>query len=132
MLLNLRSQLNNQGLQQNCDYGSIVENLHRKAICKDFDGPNISHSDLLQESLVLQLCALGFQQLLQLQETDLKKLVKELEKGVPKQKKHFNPDKKLNDMKILMAKLEWYKKYSKMRGIGYYDMFKDHLHLTWT
>ncbi|KAI9108520.1 hypothetical protein K1719_020404 [Acacia pycnantha] len=125
MLLNRTSQLHNQGLQQNCDYGRIVENLHRKAICKDFDGPNISHSDLLQESLALQLSALGFPQLLQLQETDLKNLVKELSKEVLKQKKRFIPNKKLDVMKEKMANLEWYKKKSKEKGIGYYDMFKD-------
>ncbi|KAK4278437.1 hypothetical protein QN277_016283 [Acacia crassicarpa] len=123
-LLNLTSQLNNQGSQQNCDYGSIAENLHRKAICKDFDGPNISHSNLLQESLALQLCALGFPQLLHLQETDLKNLVEELKEEVPKQKKII-PNKKLDEMKIRMAYLEWYKKKSKKAGIGYYDMFKD-------
>ncbi|KAK4278439.1 hypothetical protein QN277_016284 [Acacia crassicarpa] len=123
-LLNLTSQLNNQGLQQNCHYGSIVENLHRKAICKDFDGPNIPRSNLLQESLALQLCALGFPQLLQLQETDLKNLVEELDNELLKPKKRFNPGKKLNDMKEKMANLEWYKKDSKKKGIGYYDMFK--------
>ncbi|KAK4278440.1 hypothetical protein QN277_016285 [Acacia crassicarpa] len=123
-LLNLTSQLNNQGLQQNCDYGSIVENLHRKAICKDFDGSNISHSNLLQESLALQLCALGFPQLLQLQETRMKSLVEELSKEV-QQKKRFVPNKKLDEMKVNMAYLEWYKKVSKKKGKGYYDMFKD-------
>ncbi|XP_028754194.1 senescence-associated carboxylesterase 101 isoform X1 [Neltuma alba] len=122
-LLNLISQLN-QGLQ-NCDYGSIVENLYRNAICKDSDCPNISHSNLLQKSLALQLCALGFPHLLQ--ETDMKNLVEELNKQeLLKQKKRFIPNKKLDEMKTNMAKLEWYKKISKT-GAGYYDRFKDHL-----
>ncbi|XP_028754196.1 senescence-associated carboxylesterase 101 isoform X2 [Neltuma alba] len=87
-LLNLISQLN-QGLQ-NCDYGSIVENLYRN-------------------------------------ETDMKNLVEELNKQeLLKQKKRFIPNKKLDEMKTNMAKLEWYKKISKT-GAGYYDRFKDHL-----
>ncbi|KAK4278442.1 hypothetical protein QN277_016287 [Acacia crassicarpa] len=125
IILNLTSHLNNQGLQQNCDYGSIVENLHRKAICKDFDGPNISHSNLLQESLALQLCALRLPQLLQLQDTDLENLVVEHKKEVLKQKIRFIPNKKLHKMEVKMVILEWYKKHSEKRGIGYYDSFKD-------
>ena len=33
-----------------------------------------------------------------------------------------NPDKRLNNSKIQMAKVEWYKKSSK--DIGYYDSYK--------
>lgn len=41
-------------------------------------------------------------------------------------KRHvFDPSKKLNDMKINMAYLEWYKKYFKDTGIGYYDSYKN-------
>ncbi|KAB1223083.1 hypothetical protein CJ030_MR2G022314 [Morella rubra] len=37
----------------------------------------------------------------------------------------FDPSKKLNDMKINMAQLEWYKKLSKDKGTGYYDSYKN-------
>ncbi|KAB1223059.1 hypothetical protein CJ030_MR2G022338 [Morella rubra] len=37
----------------------------------------------------------------------------------------FDPSKKLNDMKINMARLEWYKKLSKDKGTGYYDSYKN-------
>lgn len=37
----------------------------------------------------------------------------------------FNPFKKLNDVKVNMAKLEWYKKDSKSEDKGYYDSYKN-------
>ena len=41
-------------------------------------------------------------------------------------KRHvFDPSKKLNEMKINMAYLEWYKKHFKDEGIGYYDSYKN-------
>ena len=42
------------------------------------------------------------------------------------QKRHvFYPPKKLNDLKISMASLEWYKNYFKDKGIGYHDSYKN-------
>ncbi|KFK23720.1 hypothetical protein AALP_AAs72314U000100 [Arabis alpina] len=41
-----------------------------------------------------------------------------------KKKTRFNPVKKLNDMKLLMVYLEWYKKKSKEAEIGYYDKYR--------
>lgn len=38
--------------------------------------------------------------------------------------KVFDPSKELNDMKINMAQLEWYKKTCKDSGNGYYDSYK--------
>ncbi|KAL9323367.1 hypothetical protein ACSQ67_008224 [Phaseolus vulgaris] len=40
-------------------------------------------------------------------------------------RKTFDPTKKLNEVKISMAQLEWYKKDSKNRDIGYYDTYKN-------
>jgi hypothetical protein len=37
----------------------------------------------------------------------------------------FDPSKELNDMKVLMAYLEWYKKWSKNNKNGYYDNYKN-------
>ncbi|KAK3227530.1 hypothetical protein Dsin_007392 [Dipteronia sinensis] len=37
-------------------------------------------------------------------------------------KKVFDPHMRLNDMKVYLACLEWYKKHSK---IGYYDSYKN-------
>ncbi|XP_054797406.1 senescence-associated carboxylesterase 101-like isoform X2 [Prosopis cineraria] len=124
----LKSKLNQEF--QNPDYGNIVKNLNRKAICKDTDdGPNIPHSDILEESLALQLCALGFSQFLR--EVDLKNLVKELKyqevQLTLKKTKRFVLFKKLDDMKVYMAKLEWYKKHTKKDKYGYYDSYKEEI-----
>ena len=40
----------------------------------------------------------------------------------------FNPSTELNDMKIRMAYLEWYKKWSKDNKNGYYDNYKNASH----
>ncbi|XP_024179273.1 senescence-associated carboxylesterase 101-like [Rosa chinensis] len=40
-------------------------------------------------------------------------------------KKNSDSDNKLNDVKIHMAYLEWYKKDSKDKGYGYYDMYRN-------
>jgi hypothetical protein len=52
--------------------------------------------------------------------------LKELEKSFILQKKTlFDPSKKLNDMKVYMAQLEWYKKKTKNLHLGYYDSYKN-------
>ncbi|XP_062010038.1 senescence-associated carboxylesterase 101-like isoform X3 [Rosa rugosa] len=38
--------------------------------------------------------------------------------------KNWDSDNKFNDVKIHMAYLEWYKKESKDKGYGYYDMYR--------
>ncbi|XP_054796769.1 senescence-associated carboxylesterase 101-like [Prosopis cineraria] len=117
------SQLN-QRLQIH-DYGNIVGNLNHKAICKDYGVPNsIPNSNQLKACLSLQLCALGFPQLQQ--EIILENLVEELQevqKTLDKRKR-FVPNTKLDDMKINMACLEWYKKEANRKGMGYYDCSK--------
>ncbi|XP_045820413.1 senescence-associated carboxylesterase 101-like [Trifolium pratense] len=65
----------------------------------------------------------------QLENIDINTLetkLKELEKSFILQKKTlFDPSKKLNDMKVHMAQLEWYKKKTKNLQLGYYDSFKN-------
>lgn len=41
-------------------------------------------------------------------------------------KKDMDPSRKLNDVKMYMANLEWYKKDSKAQETGMYDMYKRH------
>ncbi|KAK7365131.1 hypothetical protein VNO80_13955 [Phaseolus coccineus] len=116
------------------DYGKLVNNLYRKAICKDFTsrGLNLTHSTSLNACINLQLhAALGLTsdtQQLQHQNIDINALATKLERLENKfmylKKEKFDPSKKLNVMKIDMAKLEWYKKHCKGQGIGYYDCFK--------
>jgi len=55
-------------------------------------------------------------------ETKLKKLE---EIFIHQKKISFYPSKKLNDVKVHMAQLEWYKKATKNQQIGYYDSYKN-------
>lgn len=41
-------------------------------------------------------------------------------------KKDLDPSKRLNDVKMYMANLEWYKKDAKTQETGMYDMYKKH------
>ncbi|XP_024012690.1 senescence-associated carboxylesterase 101 isoform X2 [Eutrema salsugineum] len=50
-------------------------------------------------------------------------LIKRMKERAEK-KVRFDPFKKLNDMKILMAYLEWYKKVSRWDKNGYYDQYR--------
>lgn len=63
------------------------------------------------------------------QNIDINAVVKDMEqqemKFILKKRKMFNPSKKLNEVKMNMAQLEWYKKVSKNQGRGYYDSYKD-------
>lgn len=60
-----------------------------------------------------------------MQEPQVVEKMKEREIRMAKQRKNkYDPSRKLNDMKVLMARLEWYKKCSKSADIGMYDMYK--------
>ncbi|EOY02293.1 Senescence-associated gene 101, putative isoform 1 [Theobroma cacao] len=115
------------------DYGKIVEQLESWII---FEGIS-QFSDFMPNSLragtILQLEAIGLQkrQQQQQQNNDFDKLIEKLEKleesCMLNKRKVFDPAKKLNDIKIKMALLEWYKKVSKAEEIGYYDCYKNQL-----
>uniref|UniRef100_A0A2N9HVG9 HAT C-terminal dimerisation domain-containing protein n=1 Tax=Fagus sylvatica TaxID=28930 RepID=A0A2N9HVG9_FAGSY len=53
---------------------------------------------------------------------------KQEKKLVFMKKQVFDPSKELNDMKVRMAYLEWYRKLSKDNKIGYYDNYKNASH----
>lgn len=55
-------------------------------------------------------------------ETKLKKLE---EIFIHQKKISFYPSKKLNDVKVHMAQLEWFKMATKNQQIGYYDSYKN-------
>ncbi|KAI4352686.1 hypothetical protein L6164_006911 [Bauhinia variegata] len=109
----------NQGTQ-NWDYGIIVKNLSRKVIYKDSIPPveNISGSLPLRATITLQLRALGIPHSQQLME----KL--EVQESKLQNKKTFDASKKLLEGKKYMIMMEWYKKKSKLLGVGYYDNFR--------
>ncbi|KAH1100207.1 hypothetical protein GYH30_035388 [Glycine max] len=93
----------NQGFQSS-DYGNIVEKLNDKVICKDFSTThlqqNIDTNTLETKSKIQQ-------------------------KFIFPRRVIIYPAKKLNEMKVHMAQLEWYKKKTKNQRIGYYDSYKN-------
>lgn len=63
----------------------------------------------------------------------IKTVVERMEKQEKKYligKRTVNRDKKLNEAKINMAKLEWYKKASEGKNIGYYDTYKSKMFMS--
>ncbi|PRQ53806.1 putative carboxylesterase [Rosa chinensis] len=113
---------------QSPDYGQILEDFKLRAFCNNsfkFEG----EIDPLQASIKTQLLAIGVLLPQQEPSMEIKKLIGEMKskherKVITQKKKVSDSDKKLNEMKMNMAKLEWYKKDSKQKNIGYYDMYK--------
>ncbi|WJX37089.1 hypothetical protein P8452_24898 [Trifolium repens] len=121
----------NQELES-VDYENIVKSLYLKATYIDFStqAENMTDPDSLTTGIRLQLQALGLTPHMQQQENidinTLETKLKELEKSFILQKTTlFDPSKKLNDMKVYMAQLEWYKKKTKNLQLGYYDSYKN-------
>ncbi|CAN6873137.1 unnamed protein product [Brassica oleracea] len=54
-------------------------------------------------------------------------VISRIDERAEKKKLRYDQLKKLNDIKISMIYIEWYKKKSKMEKTGYYDRFKSHL-----
>ncbi|CAI8597051.1 unnamed protein product [Vicia faba] len=93
---------------------------------------NTTEPDSLATGISLQLQALGLTphiQVWQQENIDIDALERNLteleEKFILQKKISFDPSKKLNDIKIHMAYLEWYKKETKNQQIGYYDSYKN-------
>ncbi|XP_050382705.1 senescence-associated carboxylesterase 101-like isoform X2 [Argentina anserina] len=111
---------------QGCHYGQILGDLKSKALCTV---PNCTDAkmDSLQASLTTQLQAIGI--LSQLPSTEITALIQRMKKHETKlliqKKKISDSDKKLNEMKVFMAFLEWYKKESRLHKIGYYDRYRN-------
>ncbi|XP_012568102.1 senescence-associated carboxylesterase 101 isoform X2 [Cicer arietinum] len=113
------------------EYGNIVESLYHKSICKDIvttQAQDMNFSNSLHASICFQLGALGLTPYIQQIDIDIINLMRKietLEKKIIIQKRgKFDQSRKLNLVKIDMAQLEWYKKNSKNRNIGYYDSYK--------
>ncbi|KAK3413295.1 hypothetical protein EUGRSUZ_I01866 [Eucalyptus grandis] len=88
-------------------------------------------TDLFKAGITAQVAAIGLMQIQQPQNMDIDALLREIvksEKDVLEQKKKaFDPAKDLNDMKVGLANLEWYKKKCENdgRGSGYFNSFKN-------
>ncbi|XP_024024302.1 senescence-associated carboxylesterase 101 isoform X3 [Morus notabilis] len=122
-ILKLLGTTASEGSDQGGDYGNILETLKRKALFKNVLDADWASSPYAA-GIVTQLSAIEQYNL----NEDINPLVEWIEKQEMKflmGKRKVNPDKKLNESKINMAKLEWYKKTSKDKGIGYYDSYKN-------
>ncbi|XP_030469929.2 senescence-associated carboxylesterase 101-like isoform X2 [Syzygium oleosum] len=108
-------------------YKSIINCLERQSICKNHSAFSAYDTDSFKAGITVQVAAIG---LMQNQNMDIDALLREivqLEKDVLEQKNQvFDPAKSLNDMKVCLANLEWYKKKCENdgQGSGYYDSFK--------
>ncbi|KAL3723187.1 hypothetical protein ACJRO7_035375 [Eucalyptus globulus] len=112
------------------NYESIIKCLERQLICKSHSEFSVPVTDLFEAGITAQVAAVGLLQILP-QNMDVDALLRDIvksEKDVLEQKnKAFDPAKDLNDMKVCLANLEWYKKTCENdgRGSGYYDSFKN-------
>ncbi|KAH0973031.1 hypothetical protein GBA52_025187 [Prunus armeniaca] len=126
-----QTQYPNVGIQF-FDYGHLLERLKLKAFCKDVFELAESDRVPLKASIITQLAAIfgvPQSQALQKQQPNINILKKKMEtheyKLAMQKTKASNAAKKFNDMKVNMVYLEWYKKESKGREIGYYDVYKN-------
>ncbi|XP_030968668.1 senescence-associated carboxylesterase 101-like [Quercus lobata] len=113
-------------------YGTLVEHLNRKVLCKDAT----DHESLidwtkgpLRAGIITQLAAIGLMQLQQPPNVDINIIITKIE-SVAKSEAilnscFVNPIRGLNEIKVYMAYFEWYKKNCKEKGVGYYDAYKD-------
>ncbi|XP_043704895.1 senescence-associated carboxylesterase 101-like isoform X2 [Telopea speciosissima] len=112
------------------DYKKLLDHLTHQIIVSN--GPSQLgelRGDPLQAGIILQLDAIGDKRKQMIQEEDT--LITAMEKrermSYHEQKKRISEsEKKLNDVKMNMAHLEWYKKISSTKvSLGYYDCYKN-------
>ncbi|KAL0014234.1 hypothetical protein SO802_001303 [Lithocarpus litseifolius] len=111
-------------------YEALAQHLNNKVICKDATQLVKRNTKSFEAGIITQLEAIGLVRPQQQQRNNgIDNLITRTERQEKKLvilKRHvFDPSKKLNDMKINMAYLEWYKKHFKDKGIGYYDSYKN-------
>ncbi|BBH00372.1 hypothetical protein Prudu_010345 [Prunus dulcis] len=111
-----QTQYPNVGIQF-FDYGQLLERLKLKAFCKDVFELAESDGVPLKASIITQLAAIFGVPQSQMETQEYKFAIQKT--------KASNAAKKLNDIKVNMIYLEWYKKEAKVREIGYYDMYKN-------
>ncbi|XP_057459619.1 senescence-associated carboxylesterase 101-like isoform X2 [Actinidia eriantha] len=110
-------------------YGDVLEKLQRGTICRGVS--DIGEWDIspLHAGILIQIEAIKVERSQgQLENDGFSSVVRKIEKKakdfIACKTNVFDPSKKLNEMKINMTYLEWYKKVSVSRR-GYYDVFKN-------
>ncbi|CBI34976.3 unnamed protein product, partial [Vitis vinifera] len=110
------------------DYRKILINLKERAIFKGLQQVGERFADPLSAGIIMDLEIIGFDQTKLLRHNiDINTVIRILgaEARILAHKNKASDAKKLNDIKIHMAQLEWYKKKSKDLNKGYYDCFKN-------
>ncbi|KAK3028013.1 hypothetical protein RJ639_040012 [Escallonia herrerae] len=124
--MSLKSLGANQGLQV-FDYGGVLKTLKSKAILRKI-GKASEVTNPNRAGITLLLQAIGVIET-QEQETSeanalITKVEKKLEIFLRRRKNAFDPNKDLNNRKVNLANMEWYKKVTTNDG-GYYDSYKN-------
>uniref|UniRef100_A0A6N2KK78 EDS1 EP domain-containing protein n=1 Tax=Salix viminalis TaxID=40686 RepID=A0A6N2KK78_SALVM len=114
-------------------YVEMVNDLKCKVIIRGNSQRDPSHMHPLKAGIILQLETIGVEMTTQQQQrkVDNNNLISKLEERekilMAERVQTMDPRKKLNQIKIKMAHLEWYNKICKTKGIGYYDCYKNQL-----
>ncbi|XAR51817.1 Carboxylesterase [Bertholletia excelsa] len=121
------SQGSNDG-SQIINYGRILERLTGEAINWLISCPGgWDGASPLQAGIFSQIASIKVD-LTQDVSGEINSLITNIERQtkdlVNRKRNAFDPSKKLNDMKICMAEIEWYKKYAEPYG-GYYGTFRN-------
>lgn len=107
------------------DYGRTLENLKCRVLCKK-ESSHLDTSSPFEAGIIMQLEAIGINGVQRengIRDSFITNVKKRVEKFQLHKRNAFDPTKKLNDIKIDMIYLEWYKKVMIDHG-GYYDGFK--------
>ncbi|XP_048433848.1 senescence-associated carboxylesterase 101-like [Pyrus x bretschneideri] len=134
-ILQLLVETSSQSAQiQGFDYGQILNDLKIKAFSRDIfelvEEDRVPLKAGIKTQLAAILGVLSSQSLQQQQpniefESLIKKMVSHERKLVIQKTKVYSSFLKLNEAKKDMANMEWYKKHSKHKGIGYYDGYRN-------
>ncbi|XP_027073715.2 senescence-associated carboxylesterase 101 [Coffea arabica] len=133
LMLAMSSELEEEQRQkrnfQNVDYGLILERLKRyNPVRKEYSPLHQSNINPVEAETMIQLEAIGVKRLQgnqgnRMTTSLIANVASWTEDYLTQRRNIFDPTKKLNDIKIDMAYLEWYKKVSVEQG-GYYDSYK--------
>uniref|UniRef100_A0A6N2LNZ9 Fungal lipase-like domain-containing protein n=1 Tax=Salix viminalis TaxID=40686 RepID=A0A6N2LNZ9_SALVM len=111
-------------------YVEMVNDLKSKVLIRGNSQRDPSHMHPLKAGIILQLQTIGVEMTTQ-RKVDNNNLISRLEERekilMAERVQTMDPRKKLNQIKIKMAHLEWYNKICKTKGIGYYDCYKNQL-----
>ncbi|XP_043704899.1 senescence-associated carboxylesterase 101-like isoform X5 [Telopea speciosissima] len=107
------------------DYRKLLEDLTNQIFVTKGDSQLHELRDPLRAGLILQLDAIGDKRMQE--DTLITAMEKRERMSYHEQKKRISEsEKKLNDVKMNMAHLEWYKKISSTKvSLGYYDCYKN-------